>query len=193
MRIPYRLLGDILWTVGKWGGKGALNLTGKIAFTGLYGLSQAAFKENLQRMDDFLGGDELARDSRGNYALLEFEVELYGEIIPVQIRWKEQRDAYFYTFCLMAATFIYWSAVRYLWVKFRNVANAYNDARIAANAAELARATEELRSVEDLIKQQENVIERTIEFVKSGATGDTQEIIDLTVESLETQLDDVRN
>jgi len=194
MAIPFRLFANYMVKYGLWGlrtgGKGLFLSSKVLAVPALYGLSQSAFKINVKRLDDFMGyGDRgnMPRDENGRYALSEFDIEIAGETVPVQIRWKEEKDASFYTFCLLMGTTMYWTAVRYYYVRYANARALAQSNTIALTTAQRAKAVEEAKTLESLIAKQPDVIDRTIDMVKSGGTGDTDEIVKLTVESLEAQ------
>ena len=198
MAIPFQLFANYMVKYGLWGlrtgGKGLFLGTKVLAVPALYGLSQSAFKINVKRLDDFMGfGDrgKMPRDENGRYALSEFDIELAGETIPVQIRWKEEKDAMFYTFLLLVGTSMYYTGVQYYYVRYANASALAQSNDIALTAAQRARAIEEAKTLESLIAKQPEVIDRTIEMVRSGATGDTDEIIELTIESLQAQKADL--
>lgn len=192
MAIPFRLFANYMVKYGLWGlrtgGKGLFLSSKVLGVPALYGLTQSALKINVKRLDDFMGyGDRgnMPRDEDGRYALSEFDIEIAGETVPVQIRWKEEKDASFYTFCLLMGTTMYGTAVRYYYVRYANAKALAESNAIALTTAQRAKAVEEAKTLESLIAKQPDVIDRTIDMIKSGVTGDTDEIIKLNVESLE--------
>ena len=198
------MLADALMAIGKAGIKGgAVGATRVVwpLFKGVtYGLSQAAFDINIQRLDSWLNFDGDGDGVGNDFPLAEFEVTLdnpdgTGEIIiPVRLQWKEERDAFIYTMFLMSGTMMYYSFVRYYFGKMVDFQKAAKSAKIAGDTAEVAIQTEKAQDLQMLIKNKQESIIRMKGWVQDLDMADNLKgLYSDTWVALESQVDDLAN
>ncbi len=205
MRIPYFMLADALIAIGKAGLKGGKVAATRVAwpiFKGVtYGLSQAAFDININRLDSWLTQDGDGDGTGKNFPLTEFEVTIDNPdgtdneiVVPVKLEWKEESDAVIYSFFLMSGTMMYWSFVRYYWGQMKTFKQAAQSATIAGNTAEAAIQAEKAQDLQTLIKSKQDSIIRMKGFAQDIDMADNLKGVYSNVwVALEGQVDDLAN